>query len=150
MRQTEVRAAAPVNAAPEWPAGYIAVLREAGTKEKTIPYCLGWVRRFFAAYPGRSRRALGRQEIEAFLGSLAAEVKVGAQALPRRGPSAGAATAKATVAPGTGDRAVGGEAGVPAGRSGGVDWPALAEKTRESLRIEHYLCSPRTSVLTSM
>jgi hypothetical protein len=48
-------------------------LREAGAKEKTIRYCLGWIRRFFAAHPGRSRRALGRKEIEAFLGSVAAE-----------------------------------------------------------------------------
>jgi hypothetical protein len=73
MRQDGVRAAAPVNPAPRWPAGYIEALREAGAKEKTIPYCLGWVRRFFAEHPGRSRRDLGRQEIEAFLGGLAAE-----------------------------------------------------------------------------
>jgi hypothetical protein len=73
MRQNGIRVAAPVNAEPRWPAGYIEVLREAGAQEKTIPHCLGWVRRSVAAHPGRSRRELGRQELDAFLGSLAAE-----------------------------------------------------------------------------
>ena len=35
------QAAAPLNAEPRWPEGYIRVLREAGAQEKTIPYCVG-------------------------------------------------------------------------------------------------------------
>ena len=62
---------APLNPEPRWPAGYVEVLREAGAQEKTIPFCLGWVRRFFAAHPGRRRRDLGRVEIEAFLRATA-------------------------------------------------------------------------------
>jgi hypothetical protein len=66
------QAAAPLNTEPRWPEGYIRVLREAGAQEKTIPYCMGWVRRFFAENPGRRRRDLGRTEIEVFLSGLAA------------------------------------------------------------------------------
>ena len=62
---------APLNPSPRWPSGYVEVLREAGAQEKTIPFCMGWVRRFFAAHPGRRRRDLGRAEIEAFLRSVA-------------------------------------------------------------------------------
>jgi len=62
---------APLNPEPKWPSGYVEVLREAGAQEKTIPFCLGWVRRFFAANPGRRRRDLARTEIEAFLSTLA-------------------------------------------------------------------------------
>lgn len=64
----------PTDPEPQWPTGYIAALREAGAVEKTIPYCIGWVRRFFAAYPGRKRRDLGRAEIEAFLGKIARQI----------------------------------------------------------------------------
>lgn len=63
---------APQNNEPNWPQGYESVLREAGAKEITIPYCVAWVRRFFAEFPGKSRRSLGRPEIEAFLSRLAA------------------------------------------------------------------------------
>ena len=63
---------APQNNEPRWPQGYESVLREAGAKEITIPYCVAWVRRFFAEFPGKSRRSLGRAEIEAFLSRLAA------------------------------------------------------------------------------
>ena len=62
---------APLDPQPRWPEGYIAVLRTAGAQEKTIPYCVAWVRRFFARYPGRRRRDLGRAEIEAFLAETA-------------------------------------------------------------------------------
>jgi integron integrase len=72
MRQDYNRAAAPLNTEPRWPEGYVRVLREAGAQEKTIPYCVGWVRRFFAENPGRRRRELGRLEIEAFLTGLVA------------------------------------------------------------------------------
>jgi len=51
-------------------------LREAGAQEKTIPNCLTWVRQFFARHPGRRRRDLGRQEIEAFLAELVASRRV--------------------------------------------------------------------------
>jgi hypothetical protein len=71
MGQNEPRAAAPVNAEPCWPAGYMAVLREAGAQEKAIPYCVGWVQRFFAGHSGRRRPDLGRGEIEAFLAEVA-------------------------------------------------------------------------------
>ena len=57
---------APLDKQPWWPDGYIAALRKAGAQEKTIPYCVAWVRQFFARYPGRRRRDLGRAEIEAF------------------------------------------------------------------------------------
>ena len=68
MRQPAQRGVAPLNPDPKWPQGYIAVLREAGAVEKTISFLLTWVRRFFARFPGRNRRDLGRSEIEAFLG----------------------------------------------------------------------------------
>jgi hypothetical protein len=71
MRQDGNRAAAPLNTEPRWPEGYVRVLRETGAQEKTIPYCQGWVRRFFAENPGRRRRDLGRTEIEVFLSGLA-------------------------------------------------------------------------------
>ena len=41
--------------------------REAGAVEKSIPFYVVWVRRFFERFPGRSRRDLGRTKIEAFL-----------------------------------------------------------------------------------
>ncbi len=63
---------APNDPDPRWPEGYVAVLRVAGAQEKTIPYCIGWVRRFFARFPGRHRRGLGRAEIETFLAETAA------------------------------------------------------------------------------
>jgi hypothetical protein len=62
MHQSGPRPVAPPDLDPRWPAGYMAVLREAGAHEKAIPYCIGWVRQFFAAYPGRERRELGRTE----------------------------------------------------------------------------------------
>lgn len=71
MPQTTRRGVAPLNPAPQWPGGYISVLREAGAQEKTIPYCMAWVQRFFARHPGRKRRGLGRVEIEAFPGETA-------------------------------------------------------------------------------
>jgi len=72
MRQNTSLTVAPTDPAPRWPAGYEAVLREAGAQEKTIPYCIGWVRTFFSRHPGRRRRDLGRAEIETFLSELAA------------------------------------------------------------------------------
>ena len=76
MPQTARPGVAPLDPQPRWPEGYIAVLREAGAQEKTIPYCVAWVRRFFARYPGRRRRDLGRAEIEAFLAETAQQVGV--------------------------------------------------------------------------
>ncbi len=72
MPQTGPRVAAPRVEDPVWPDGYIRMLREGGAREVTIPYCVAWVRRFFAANPGRRRRDLGRAEIEAFLSDVAA------------------------------------------------------------------------------
>lgn len=43
---------APVDPSPRWPSGYIAALREMGAQEKTIPFCIRWVRSFFASHPG--------------------------------------------------------------------------------------------------
>jgi len=71
MLQPTRRGVAPLNPQPRWPGGYIAVLREAGAQEKTIPHCVAWVRRFFARHPGRKRRDLGRTESEAFLAETA-------------------------------------------------------------------------------
>ena len=71
MRQTVRRGVAPLNTNPKWPEGYVAVLREAGALEKTIPFLVTWVRRFFARFPGRSRRSLCRVEIEMFLAEMA-------------------------------------------------------------------------------
>ena len=71
MRQQERRGVAPLNTNPKWPEGYVAVLREVGALEKTIPFFVTWVRRFFARFPGKSRRSLGRVEIETFLGEMA-------------------------------------------------------------------------------
>ena len=70
------KAVAPANSEPKWPAGYIAVLREAGAKETTIPHYVAWVRRFFAGHLGRRRRDLGRREIETFLSGLAAMAQI--------------------------------------------------------------------------
>lgn len=67
---------APANPVPQWPSGYIEALREMGAQEEMIPFCIRWVRSFFAAYPGRRRRDLGRTEIEAFLGKTAAQPNV--------------------------------------------------------------------------
>lgn len=70
MRHDGKRAVAPLNSAPRWPEGYVRVLREMGAVDKTIPYCVAWVRSFFARFPGRRRRDLGRNEIELFLSEL--------------------------------------------------------------------------------
>jgi hypothetical protein len=77
MPQREFRITAPLNQTPKWPDGYIAVLREAGAQEKTIPYCIGWVRQFFATNPNQQRRDLGRTEIEAFLAQLTRRAEIG-------------------------------------------------------------------------
>ena len=67
MRQPELQTTAPLDPDPKWPQGYIDALRLAGAQEKNIPYCVSWVRRFFARYPTRPRRELGRGEIAGFL-----------------------------------------------------------------------------------
>jgi hypothetical protein len=76
MRQSGRRCVAPLNSDPparnaarsaaggQWPEGYVAVLREAGTQKKTIPF------------PCRRRRSLGRAEIEVFLSEAAARPSV--------------------------------------------------------------------------
>lgn len=76
MRQEGRRTVAPLNTNPRWPEGYIGVLRELGAVEKTIPYCVTWVRGFFARFPGRQRRDLGRMEIETFLTELSGRVGI--------------------------------------------------------------------------
>lgn len=75
MRQNQ-RVVAPRNDLPKWPEGYIEVLRTAGAQEKAIPYCLDWVRGFFANYPDRRRRDLGRMEIEAYLTEVSKRPRV--------------------------------------------------------------------------
>lgn len=72
MPQKGLVVVAPMDPEPKWPEGYVEVLREAGAKEVTIPFCVGWVRRFFARFPGRRRRDLGRSEFETFLSEIAA------------------------------------------------------------------------------
>jgi integron integrase len=72
MDQPTLPVTAPNDPDPQWPDGYVAVLREAGAQEKTIPYCVGWVKRFFARFPDRRRRDLGRPQIETFLSETAA------------------------------------------------------------------------------
>ena len=72
MRQDTPCVTAPRDSAPKWPEGFVAVLRDAGAQEKTIPYCIGWVQRFFSKFPGRAEHELGRIEIEVFLSEIAA------------------------------------------------------------------------------
>jgi len=76
MHQNLPKPVAPLNSQPVWPAGYATVLREAGAQEKSIPYCLSWVRAFFARNPGRRRRDLGRAQIETFLSELAVRPEI--------------------------------------------------------------------------
>ena len=71
MRQPELQTTAPLDPDPKWPAGYIEALRQAGAHEKNVPYCISWVRKFFARYPDRPRRELAREEIETFLSETA-------------------------------------------------------------------------------
>ena len=71
MDQSSFQVTAPNNPDPQWPSGYVAVLREAGAKENNIPYCLDWVRQFFARFLGRPQIDLGRAEIETFLSETA-------------------------------------------------------------------------------
>lgn len=61
---------APLNDNPKWPEGYFAILREIGVQERVLPFFATWVRRFLSRFPGRSRRSLGRVEIEAFLNEM--------------------------------------------------------------------------------
>lgn len=72
MRQNGQQVVSPLVTEPKWPEGYVAALRDAGAQEKTIPYCIGWVRRFFGRFPGRRRSELGRAEIELYLSEAAA------------------------------------------------------------------------------
>lgn len=76
MRQPNQRGKALLNTNPKWPEGYVAVLREVGALEKTIPFLVTWVRRFFARFPGRSRRDLGRIEIETFLSEVTRRTEI--------------------------------------------------------------------------
>ena len=62
--------------APKWPEGYMAVLREAGAKEKSIPFCIGWARRVFMRFTGCRRRGLGRAESETFLSEIASRPEI--------------------------------------------------------------------------
>ena len=71
MRQDISCVTAPNDPTPKWPEGYIEVLREAGAKEKNIPYCIGWVQRFFSKHPRRAEDELGRTDIEGFLSEIA-------------------------------------------------------------------------------
>ncbi len=77
MDQTALQVTAPNDPDPRWPDGYVAVLREAGAQEKAIPYCVGWVRRFFCRFPNRRRSDLGRSEVETFLSETAKHPGVG-------------------------------------------------------------------------
>ena len=72
MPRGEFCVVSPADPDPRWPDGYAAVLMGAGAREKTIPCCIVWVRRFFARFPGRRRRDLVRAEIETFLAETAA------------------------------------------------------------------------------
>ena len=72
MPQNTIIVTSPKNPAPKWPEGFVTVLRDAGAQEKTIPYCIGWVQRFFSKHPGRAEHELGRIEIEGFLSEIAA------------------------------------------------------------------------------
>jgi hypothetical protein len=72
MPRNELFVVSPTDPGPQWPDGYVSVLREAGAQEKNIPYCIGRVRRFFARFPGRHRRDLGRADTETFLSETAA------------------------------------------------------------------------------
>ena len=72
MPQNTPVVTAPRDPAPIWPEGFVRVLRDAGAKEKAIPYCIGWVQRFFSKHPGRAEHELGRTDIEGFLSEIAA------------------------------------------------------------------------------
>ena len=69
MRQPELQTTAPLDPDPKWPAGYIEALRQAGAHEKNVPYCISWVRKFFARYPDlghwRSRKSSGSRRLKA-------------------------------------------------------------------------------------
>ena len=77
MRQDTPCVTAPKDPTPKWPEGYLAVLREAGAQEKNIPFCIGWIQRFFSKHPGRAEHDLGRPEIEGFLSEIAAHPGIG-------------------------------------------------------------------------
>ena len=72
MPQNTPVVTAPRDPAPIWPEGFVRVLRDAGAQEKNIPYCIGWVQRFFSKHPGRAEHELGRTDIEGFLSEIAA------------------------------------------------------------------------------
>jgi hypothetical protein len=86
MRQKGFGTFAPLNSSTRWPGGYFAVRREAGALEKAIPYHIAWVRRFFARFPGRSRRSPGRTEIERFLAEMNQKGVSTTAIWPRPGP----------------------------------------------------------------
>ncbi len=68
MPERRLRTVARFNTSVRWPDGCVGARREAGAHEKTMPWCLGWVGRFFAENPDRRRRDLGRGESERFVG----------------------------------------------------------------------------------
>jgi len=72
MPQSTIVVTSPRDPAPKWPEGFVRVLRDAGAQEKNIPYCIGWVQRFFSKHPGRAEHELGRTDIEGFLSEIAA------------------------------------------------------------------------------
>jgi integron integrase len=69
---------APFNPNPRWPAGYFQVLEELGVEEPRRPFYAHWVRQFFNRHQQnrKRRRALGRDEIEAFVQALSAKAGV--------------------------------------------------------------------------
>jgi integron integrase len=64
---------APFNPEPKWPQGFFEVLSEAGIPERQHSFYAHWVRQFFNCNPGRSRRALGVNDIARFLQRLRGE-----------------------------------------------------------------------------
>jgi len=59
MPERPLRMVARFNTSPSWPGDCVGTLSEAGADENTIPWCPGWVGRFFAENPDGRRRDLG-------------------------------------------------------------------------------------------
>lgn len=129
-------------------------MRQAGTREKAIPYCIRWVRLFLAQHPGDRSVMHGRTDIEAFLGKLTAnpgtedwQVQQAREALEvyhERFRGIALAPRQHTPAPAgdTGEKDAPGVATGSAPAAGhapnAVNWPLLEAKVRERLRVGHY------------
>jgi len=153
---------------PTWPEGYYDALSRCRVGQEHHRFCANWVRRLFAANPGKARRSLTWSTIECFLNDLCKQGvdewqrKQAAYALviyyeQFRGIPLTKTTDKQTtrqlrIDPPSPDLPLptpsprqNAEAKAPNEQA---DWPKLAESVRNAMRLGHYAYSTEKSYVS--